>query len=306
MNAVQTAVVGALDDRTKFLGSSDAAPILGLSPWRTALETYEDKITPRSLEPDRNKARLFSRGKRFEPVVCDMLAEEEGLVIAARNRRYQDQEYPFLAAEIDAETADGRNVEIKTVSPFAASEWGEEQSDQIPLHYCVQVLHALMVTRREQAIVAVLIGSDDLRVYRVERDDDLIARIRAEELAFWDRIQRREPPPPVTLTDATLRWPSSATRTVIADHGIAEKVVSLRDIRGQIKELEGIAEQLEFAAKSVMGDADTLLGPGGQKLATWKSQTANRLDQKALEAAHPEIVAQFKRASSYRVFRLSK
>lgn len=300
------AALDIITDRTKFLGSSDAAPILGLSPWRTALETYEDKITPRSLEPDRNKARLFSRGKRFEPVVCDMLVEEEGLTIAARNQRYQDPEYPFLAAEIDAETSDGRNVEIKTVSPFAAREWGEEQSDQIPLHYCVQVLHALMVTRREQAIVAVLIGSDDLRVYRVDRDDDLIARIRAEELAFWDRIQRRDPPPAVTLTDATLRWPSSITRTVIADPGTVEKVVSLKDIRGQIKELEEIAEQLEFVAKSVMGDADTLLGPNGQRLCTWKSQTANRLDQKALEAAHPDIVAQFKRASSYRVFRLSK
>ncbi len=303
MNA---AVDTVLTDRTKFLGSSDAAAILGLSPWRTALEVYEDKITPRSLEPDRNKERIFARGKRLEPVVCEMLAAEEGLEIARRNHRYQDPEFPFLAAEIDAETADGVNVEIKTVSPFLAKEWGEEQSDQIPLHYCVQVLHALMVTRRERAIVAALIGADDLRIYRVERDDELIARIRSEELAFWDRIQRRDPPPITTLADATLRWPSSVTRTIVADAELAEKIETLRQIKAQLKELEMTAETLELAAKGRMGDADTLLSPDGYKLCTWKSQTANRLDSKALEAAHPDIVAQFKRASSYRVFRLSK
>jgi putative phage-type endonuclease len=295
-----------LAERTKFLGSSDAAPILGLSPWRSALEVYHDKITPRSLESDRSKERLFARGKRLEPIVCDMLADEEGLTIAARNQRYQDPEHPFLAAEIDAETSDGRNVEIKTVSPFAAKEWGEERSDQIPLHYCVQVLHALMVTGRAEAIVAALIGADDLRVYRVERDDELIARIRAEELAFWDRIQRRDPPPVVTLADAALRWPASMTRTVVTSPEIAEKIESLKILRGHIKELEDTAERLELIAKSTMGDADTLLTPDGQKLCTWKSQSANRIDQKALEAAHPDIVAQFKRASTFRVFRLSK
>lgn len=295
-----------IDDRTKFLGSSDAAPILGLSPWRTALEVYEDKITPRSLEPDRNKARLFSRGKRFEPVVCEMLADEEGLTIASRNQRYQDPEHPFLAAEIDAETTDGRNIEIKTVSPFAAREWGEERSDQIPLHYCVQVLHALMVTRRDQAIVAALIGSDDLRVYRVDRDDELIARIRAEELAFWDRTQRRDPPPAITLADATLRWPSSVTRTVVCDAELCNKITELKTLRSHIKELERAAEDMELVAKSVMGDADTLLAPDGRRLATWKSQSTSTLDQRALALAHPDIVAQFRRASTYRVFRLPK
>ena len=296
----------ALPDRTKFLGSSDAAPILGLSPWRTPLEVYQDKIIPRAIEPDRTKERIFARGKRLEPVVCEMLAAEEGIEISRRNQRYQDFEFPFLAAEIDAETADGQNVEIKTVSPFMAKEWGEEQSDQIPLHYCVQVLHALMVTRRERAIVATLIGADDLRIYRVERDDELIARIRSEELAFWDRIQRRDPPPVTTLADAALRWPASITRSVVADAELAEKIGILRQAKAQLKELEMTVETLELAAKGRLGDADTLLSPEGYKLCTWKSQTSNRLDVKALESAHPEIVAQFKRASTYRIFRLSK
>lgn len=303
MNA---AVDTVLTDRTKFLGSSDAAAILGLSPWATPLQVYEDKITPRSEHADAARERFFTRGKRLEPVVCDMLAEETGIEIARRNHRYRDPELPYLAAEIDAETTDGRNVEIKTVSPFKAWEWGEEHSDQIPLHYCVQVLHALMVTRRDQAIVAALIGADDLRIYRVERDDELIGRMRSEEVAFWDRIQRREPPPISTLADAALRWPSSMTRSVVADAELTVKIGTLKEIRGQIKELEATADALELCAKSALADAETLLGPDGKRLATWKSQSSNRLDQKALEAAHPEIVAQFKRASSYRVFRLSK
>lgn len=116
-------------DRTKYIGGSDVAGILGISPWRTPLEVYLDKVQPRVKPVDPSKQKVFTRGQRMEPYVIDLLSEETGMEIVHRGNRYIHRDYDFIAAEIDAEAASGENIEIKTVSPFKAKEWGEIQTD---------------------------------------------------------------------------------------------------------------------------------------------------------------------------------
>lgn len=169
-------------DRTKFLGGSDIAALLGISPWKNAVDLWIDKTTPRR-EDGRNFAAK-RRGSRLEPYVLDMIREEHGLAIARRNERYVDPDVPFFAAEVDAETEDGENIEIKTVHPFKAGEWGQAQTDELPLHYVAQVQWGLGITRREVCKVFALIG-DDLRPYVVTRDDELVDNLRERARAFW-------------------------------------------------------------------------------------------------------------------------
>ena len=174
MNAPMTAVV----DRTKFLGGSDVAAILGVSPWRNRVDLWADKITPR-VEDGQNAAAK-RRGHRLEPYILDMIREEHGLEIVRANERYIDKEVPFLAAEIDAEYRDDageQNIEIKTVHPFKAKEWGDIGTDSLPLHYIAQVQHGLGVTGRDICKVFALIG-DELKPYTVTRDDELIRVMR--------------------------------------------------------------------------------------------------------------------------------
>ncbi len=145
-------------DRTKYLGGSDVAGILGISPWRTPLEVYLDKVQPRIKPVDPSKQKVFTRGQRMEPYVIDLLSEETGLEIIHRGNRYIHRDYGFIAAEIDAEAATGENIEIKTVSPFKAKEWGEVQTDAIPVHYTAQAMHGLMVTGKQVCVFGVLMG----------------------------------------------------------------------------------------------------------------------------------------------------
>ncbi|USQ51192.1 YqaJ viral recombinase family protein [Serratia marcescens] len=93
-------------DRTKYLGGSDVAAILGISPWRTPLEVYLDKVQPRIKTIDPNKQKVFTRGQRMEPYVIDLLAEETGFEIVSRGNRYIHRDYNFIAAEIDFEYFD--------------------------------------------------------------------------------------------------------------------------------------------------------------------------------------------------------
>lgn len=304
MNAVLATIPEANLDRRTYLGGSDVAGILGISPWRTPLDVYLDKIgAPREEENDPGRLRVLNRGKRMEPYVIDLLAEETGLEIVARGRRYIDSEHDFIAAEIDAEADSGENIEIKTVSPFKAREWGEEQTDAIPLHYTAQAMHGLMVRGAAACVFGVLIGGDDFRVYRVERDDETIEAIRAREVEFWQRVQDRNPPEPTTVGDITRLFERDAGTSVEADAETLAAWNRLRELKAILKETGAEASQLEEQIKLAMRDASTLTFDG-KPLATWKSQTARRFNQRAFTEAHPDLAEQFKQASESRVFRL--
>jgi putative phage-type endonuclease len=191
------AAVPVVADRTKFIGGSDVSAILGVSPWRNRVDLWADKIKPR-VEDGQNAAAK-RRGSRLEPYILDMIREEHGLTIVRANERYVDKELPFLAAEIDAEYRDGdheQNIEIKTVHPFKAKEWGDIGTDSLPLHYIAQVQHGLGVTGRDVCKVFALIG-DDLKPYTVERDDELIRAMRDQCAEFWNRYVVPQVQPPI-------------------------------------------------------------------------------------------------------------
>lgn len=58
-------VVGDLP-RQSYLGGSDIAGILGVSPWRTPLDVFLDKTEGKQPD-DASKAQIFKRGQRLEP-----------------------------------------------------------------------------------------------------------------------------------------------------------------------------------------------------------------------------------------------
>ena len=300
MNAPQTLVL----DRTKYLGGSDVAAILGISPWRTQLDVYFDKIQPRVESNDPARMKVLTRGKRMEPYVIDLLQEDTGLNIVRRGQRYIDPELPFIAAEIDAEAESGENIEIKTSSPFKSREWGEQQTDEIPVYYTAQAMHGMMVHDAPLCIFGVLIGADDFRIYRVERDDETIAAIRAKEIAFWDRIQRQEPPEPSSVTDVlTLYGVKDSGTAIEANDAIETDYLRLKNLREDLKKLGAAAEEAEERIKVFMTD-HAILTLKGAPVITWKTQSASRFDQAAFKAAQPDLYEAFKKTSESRVLRV--
>ena len=53
-------------DRTKTIGGSDVAAILGLSPWRSPLDVWREKTLG---EADQRDTPAMQAGVRFEPVI---------------------------------------------------------------------------------------------------------------------------------------------------------------------------------------------------------------------------------------------
>ncbi|MBP8789663.1 MAG: hypothetical protein KBH41_19800, partial [Azonexus sp.] len=160
--------------------------------------------------------------------------------------------------------------EIKTVSPFAAKAWGEQDTDEIPIYYAAQVMHGLMVKPRRRAIVAALIGVDDLRLHQIERDEETIAAIRAKEIEFWRRVQERDAPEPTTADDVKWLYARDGGIVMEADDALVVLCDNLSFKRWYLKTLENDVEILATQIKCAMGHASTLIHQG-QKVATWKS-----------------------------------
>jgi len=265
-------------DRKTYIGGSDVASILGVSPWKSEFQLYQEKIGEWEEEISHQKEKLFARGKRWEPVVIDMLIDElqsrgHSVQVLDRNQRYRDAEYDFIAAEIDLELLiDGEEVngEMKTVHPFAAKDWGAENSEDFPIYYQAQVMHGLMVKPRKRAIVAALIGADDLRVHWLNRDEEIIAGIRAKEIEFWRRVQERDAPEAVTHDDVSWLYKIGGNSVADATDEVMELVSKLQGIAAGFKLLEHEKEQAQIQIKKYMADAATLLYDGKPVL-TWKN-----------------------------------
>lgn len=280
------------EDRSLFLGSSDIAAILGLSPWATAYDVWLEK-TERIVDSewDTDHAKRLRRGNRMEPLIIEMLQEERDVFVHARNVRAFHDDYDFLGCQIDYtyvyhSDSPGTSVgngEVKSVDPRAAHEWGPDGSQEIPAHYAAQIMYALAVTGRQKATIAALIG-DDLRCYRFERDEELCAALIQKAVDFWNsHVISRIPPPPQTKADAAALVRKFAGFSFEASDSLKAALAVLRDVKVKVKSLAHEAEAAEMAvlellaisisAHGEVGDAAKFnVIDGGKSIASWNLQ----------------------------------
>ncbi len=200
-----------LEARRHGLGSSDAAAIMGLSPWSSPLHVYLSK-TGEWQEPDSPRLRW---GRKLEEVVADAYQEVTGNLLQfppAATLAHRD--LPWMMASVDRLAAwDNklRVVELKTAG-HRSDEWGEPGTDEIPDHYLIQIQHQLAVldsyyalddTQPEQVLplddtadLAVLFAGSEFAVYHVRRNERVIAALATIESDFWGQVQRRQAPEP--------------------------------------------------------------------------------------------------------------
>jgi putative phage-type endonuclease len=314
-------------NRSAFLGGSDAAAVMGLSPWATPVELWMKKTgrAPTPVNVDRLAERRHARGHKLEPFIRDMvidkLRDELGLDVEllATNARYTHPEHPFLSCEIDFELrvtgtaliggepvrfdGDHINADAKSVTSFARRKWGDIETEDVPVEYAAQFMHGLMVTGRRACLVAALRSFDDVDIFWTLRDDETIAAMREREVSFWiDHVLTDVPPDPLKFDDIKDLFPLDNGLAVEATADIAEKVEQLREVKARIKEFEEAETALVFEIADFISPNARLTHQGAD-LMTWKAQNDTRLDQQALREAHPVLFGKFTRTKPIRVLR---
>lgn len=319
----------AKPDRRRFLGGSDTAAVMGLSPWETAVELWEEKTGRRaaSFEIDLERERRFRRGHKLEPFIREMVIEklqDQGLRVEllAVNQRYQDAAHPFLACEIDFElrlwgetqvgdkiyTFDGTevNADAKSVSGFARRKWGTESNTDVPIEYACQFMHGMGIRGRRLCLVAALRSFDDVDIYWTEADDEVIQAMRDKCVDFWvNHVVADVPPDPLNFSDIKRLFPSDHGQRKEASQEVAEKIEALRILRARRAADELDEENLAFEIGQFIEPASEVVY-GGKVIATFKAQGDTRLDAKTLRQEQPDLFARYARTKSIRVLRIPK
>ena len=290
----------SLNHRRGYIGGGNTAGILGLSPYKSRLDEYLT-IQGQADAPDASRERFFKRRKALEPFATEAFTQETGRQVVRRNEHYTDEDHAYLKAEIDFEVDDGWNGETKTVHPLAARDWGPSGSDEAPLYVIAQAMHGMGINGAPGCWIHALVGLDDDRIYRIERDDDTIAAIRAQEIAFWnDHVLPQLPPEPTTIEDLRRLFPRDSGRQVEADAAAFADYQRLKYLQPLVKEVDTIKERLQL----YMRDATALVDGDGRALVTWKAQSSRRFNQAEFGKAHPDLLEAFKLASDSRVMRV--
>ena len=238
MTAIKTADMSRenwLKERTRGIGGSDVATVLGLNPYKTPLDLWEEK-TGKTTGKEAGQAAYW--GTVLEDVVAREFSLRTGMKIQKVNFMLSKGEGDWMRGNIDRAIINpdiagrvsvlkpekasecGRllttdvGLECKTANSFMVDQWGDSQESEIvagkvvtdhkiPLYYETQIQWYMAVTGIETFYVAVLIGGQDFRMYEVKRDEDVINATKTSGKTTCSKMCRRHPSMSTTSRSST-------------------------------------------------------------------------------------------------------
>jgi putative phage-type endonuclease len=295
-----------LEARRRGVGGSEVSVILGSNRWTTAYELWCEKTGRLGT---RDVGEAASWGLLLEDTVAREYARRYNETIR-RAGMCADPDRPWRLASVDrVRVAPGTRraiglVEVKTTSGRAA----DLSSSELEERYASQVLWYLGVTGLDEADLVVLIGGQEMRTITVEADPVWYEMAGITVDAWWRDHVLADVAPPVTAADnpALNRTPAEPVEAVVADTWLEHQLDRLRELRHRMKADGDEAAWIEAQIKATLGPATELHAPDGTTLATWREQTATRLDGKKLKAALPDVWGLYTKTTTSRVLRLAR
>lgn len=266
-----------LAKRRAGIGGSDAAAILGYSPWKSAMQVWMEKMGLE--EPERSEQEQFQLdlGTDLEPVIAKLYERQ------TKSQLYQpvltpmvNPRHDFMLGSPDRLVlGELRGVELKTENRYI-DEFGEPGTDEVPYHYLIQCAHYMAVLDYPVWDVALLKSGASFAVYHIERDLELETEMIESLGEWWNEHIVKKIPPDLDGSDAwrvylKQRYPrdilpiktegelNARTLTVINN---------LRTIRQILSEYGELEQHCENEIKAVIGEHEGIVGDFGK--VTWK------------------------------------
>lgn len=158
------------------VGGSDAAVILGLSPWRSPLRLYYEKTGLSKESESKDKEWIFFMGHVFEDPVREIFAKMSGLKTEPCTLQVSNPQYPHCVANIDGivwENGKPGIYEGKTTHPWTDTK-KHFVEDVVPIYYETQVQFYLEMWNLDFAYICCAWGLDrkDIKYKRIDRNKD--------------------------------------------------------------------------------------------------------------------------------------
>ena len=194
--------------RTKYIGGSDAAAAIGANPYMSNVDLWEIKTGIKEAK-DISQEPFVKYGTLAEYHLRELFRLDfpEYVVSYIPNNSFLNERYSWAAVSLDGWLKDDKGrqgvLEIKTTNILKAGQ-REKWDNAIPQNYYIQLLHALMVTEFDFAVLKAQLryheGIDTLHVtkhYRIERHEVQadIDYLTEREATFADFVKTGKRPP---------------------------------------------------------------------------------------------------------------
>lgn len=187
----------------KFIGGSDAGVILGVCPWKTNEELWEEKVGIK--EPDDiSDNPLVMYGTFAEEHLRALFSMDypQYHILHDDNAIITNDAFPFASASLDGELFDKDGemgiLEIKTATISSKAQKMKWEGNHIPDTYYAQILHYFLVTEAKFAYLKAQLkyemdGEEPFlhtKHYRIEREEveEDIKYLAEKEQDFYERV----------------------------------------------------------------------------------------------------------------------
>lgn len=190
--------------RKSGIGGSDAAAVLGKSPYMTAYELYMEKINKSVKKDESGSEFIFQRGHETEKKIRAEIFELTGREMLPAC--IQHSETSFLIGSLDGYDDSLGILEAKLVGKDVLKEI---KTGIIPAHHNIQMQHNMMVSEDVDVTryFAHDLGKQGV-ILEVRADKEFQKILFEAEAQFWDRVKNKIAP---ELTDEDYLTPADPT-----------------------------------------------------------------------------------------------
>ena len=264
------------------IGASQSAAVLGVHPWMTAVELWNELVN--GFQPKEDNLAMYL-GREMEPILRDLFQRETGMKVKQDNKIRIHDKYSFLTTNLDGMVVGEKvPVEFKTT----AKKWDGE----IPDHYFVQLQHQMMITGAPHIYFASLsLGYDkQMIIEKYNRDDKFISDLESSLVKFWHKsVEGNVAPECQSIADANLLYDKVEEDVVQADDSIYNIAIQLRSLNEEKSKCDDEIKKLKLQLMTVLENKQ-VLEYNGHELVTWKqSKERTHFDKDQFKKDHPDI-----------------
>lgn len=280
------------------IGGSEIAAILGIHPFKTAIDVYLSKIDD-STETVSNVP--MRAGVLLEPLVAEIFSEETGAEIIPPPAEgfyeiYHDKDYPFILGSPDRVfilNGDTGMLECKTTSI---------DYDEVPSYWFSQLMWYMGLDEIELGAVAWIKNNREFKNTKYMRDKDQYDFMHEVARRFWeDNVLQRVPP---ELTEKNKNEVSKIYKshvkgkTITASDDIKTKLISLAKFKEVQSILESKTDDLKASIELILKDGEAIID-GEKELVTWrKSADSTKFDAELFKQENPDLYKKYLKTST--------
>lgn len=263
--------------RSKGIGASEIAAVIGLDPRRDAFSIWARKL---DLIPEPETNVRMRKGKYFEQGIVRWFSDETGTytlwsdqTVQHPTREWQvctPDAYEYLDTGLPVLTPANASagVDAKLVSFDQREGWGDSGTILVPDQYAIQCHWTTSTLDKPWWDIAACIG-DELRVYRIHRDPKIEAALLEAGETFWKVNVLGRTQPPVGATQAVAdylkaQFPKQTEAIRVATSDEVELLRQYKAAREEWDRMEKSYTTLENRVKLAIAEAE------GLSFGSWK------------------------------------